>query len=41
MGLLAEVAPAALVQRDLERRGAMRAQAHEREAAPEVPAEHG
>ena len=41
MGLLTEVAPGALVQRDSERRAAMGAQTHEREAAPEIPAKHG
>lgn len=41
MGLIAEMAPRALVERQMERRGAVGAQAHEREAAPDVPAEHG
>jgi hypothetical protein len=41
MRLLAEVAARALVQPHHKRLAAMRAQADERETAPEIPAEHG
>jgi hypothetical protein len=40
VGLLAEVAAGALVQRHDHRRRTVRAETHEREAAPKVPAEH-
>ena len=39
--LLAQLAACPLVQRDGEWRGAVRAKAHESEAAPDVPSEHG
>jgi hypothetical protein len=41
MCLFAEVAVRSLVERHRQRRPAMRPQAHESEATPEVPAEHG
>ncbi len=39
--LLAQMAARALVQGDVQRRRAMRAQSNERKAAPEVPTKHG
>jgi len=40
MRLLAEMAASPLVERDAERRGAVRAEPREREAAPKVPPKH-